>query len=122
MRRSLKGESFIMDKTIMSLPKRKTYLDAIKILAMFFVVYSHSDIYTLYYVHESVYKTWIYMIASMIAKTAVPLFFMVSGALLLGRKESYIVFLKRVLKFIVIIILFEFASWIVRYRTFLLGG
>jgi len=98
--------------------ERKIYLDAIKILAMIFVVYSHSGIYTLYYTTSGGLRTWIYMIAATISKTGVPLFFMVSGALLLGKQESYFKLLKRVLKYICVIFFFESFSFFARQNSY----
>lgn len=102
--------------------QRKVYLDVIKVLAMFFVIYSHSQIYTLYYTSSKILETWIYMMLAMISKTGVPLFFMVSGVLLLGKNEAYSKIMKRVIRFVFIIVIFESISWYVTQRSFSLSS
>lgn len=86
---------------------RKTYLDALRIIAVFFVIFNHLSGYAVYQVSTGVLQ-WIYMFVTMITKMNVPLFLMVSGAVLLGREESYTDILKkRVLRFILVIVLFN---------------
>ncbi len=67
------------------------YLEIIRIIAAVFVVFNHTDSlgYQLYM--EFSCDSWrllVYMIPSICCKVAVPLFFCISGALLLNRDES----------------------------------
>lgn len=67
---------------------RKVYLDFLRILACFLVIVNHtnSDIF----LNSSIGITWFVSITYFfICKIAVPLFVMISGAVLLGKKDSY---------------------------------
>ena len=86
---------------------RRVYIDFIKILAILMVVFNHTStkgflLFTQY--RESALYPF-YLFNAVLIKIAVPLFFMCSGALLLGKKESYKVLLrKRFLRFFLILI------------------
>lgn len=66
------------------------HIEILRILAIFFVLFIHTGNsgFTLYAVQESTVSTALCLSMAMIAKTAVPLFFMISGALLLGKDET----------------------------------
>lgn len=73
--------------------KKQLDIELMRILAAFFVIFNHTraDGYLLFsqYDPQSL-KFWVYMMPSVFCKFSVPLFFMISGALLLGRaQESY---------------------------------
>jgi surface polysaccharide O-acyltransferase-like enzyme len=77
--------------------KRLLWADAIRILAIYLVVQIHT-------------------MNISVAKTSIPLFFMVSGALLLGKKEKYTIFFKkRVLK-----VLIPWIFWTLIYMVYYL--
>ena len=81
--------------------------DAIRIFAIFMVVFNHTRTYgfELYTVTSHPVSYYGSLILAVLCKSAVPLFFMVSGALLLGKKESVrTVLQKRVLPFFVIFV------------------
>lgn len=87
--------------------KRKSYYDFIRIFAIFFVIFNHTPGYHLPYKCEG--DAFPLLLFAPIVKMAVPLFFMVSGALLLPKKEAISdIYKKRVLRFICVIILFQF--------------
>ena len=70
--------------------KPKTYLDVIKVLAIFLVLWNHTTTgFDLYNRVLDMPKHMLYLSFSIFDKIAVPLFFMASGALLLGREESW---------------------------------
>lgn len=77
-----------MDET-----KRKSYLDLLRIVACFLVIFNHLPGY-----HLSLgwygKKLAIYIPISVFTKINVPVFFMISGTLLLGREESISYILK----------------------------
>lgn len=78
------------------------HIEILRILAIFFVLFIHTGNsgFTLYAVQESTVSTALCLSMAMIAKTAVPLFFMISGALLLGKDETVAqLYKKRVLRF-----------------------
>ncbi len=87
--------------------------DIIKIIAVVMVIYIHTTtdgffLFSLYYEPNtsSSWQYWAYMIPSVISQIAVPLFFMVSGALLLGKEESIrSVWKHRISKYSVVLVL-----------------
>lgn len=84
---------------------RKVYLEAIRGMAILFVIFNHTDGFIYYTVTENPF-TWLYSaIFAVLCRTAVPLFFMVSGVLLLEKEESLkTLFCKRVLRIAVVLI------------------
>lgn len=68
-----------------------TYISALRILAIFFVIFNHSGdmgfyLYT-YYPAGSL-GFWVSLFVSIFSKVSVPLFFMISGALLLNKQDE----------------------------------
>lgn len=93
------------------------YLEFIRIFAIFFVIFNHtSEMGFFLFANEPVgsLSFWIYMVISVISKVAVPLFFCVSGALLLGKEPEGIgaLWKKRIFKIIVIIAVFTSINYI----------
>ena len=84
---------------------RQTHLDILRIMANFLVIFNHTAGFTLYQNTYEPTKAGLYMLLSIITKINVPVFFMISGALLLGKEEdlSYIL-TKRVFRFILLIV------------------
>ena len=86
--------------------KKIIHLEVIRILALFCIVYNHIG-YTLFVYTENTLKFTVSLVLSILCKIGVPLFFMISGALLLGREESWAdVYKKRVLRIVAVIVLF----------------
>lgn len=85
---------------------RKVYLEAIRIIAIWFVIFNHTDGF-IYYTVTHNWLTWLYSIVlAVICRAGVPLFFMISGALLLGKEESFrTLFYKRVLRIVLVLVL-----------------
>ena len=87
---------------------RLLYIDFIKILAIVLVVFNHTNLrgFLLFAQNRDSVLYPFYLFNAVWIKIAVPLFFMCSGALLLGKQESYRVLLrKRFLRFLVVLIL-----------------
>ena len=107
----------------------KTEYDVIRLIAIIFVIYNHSSdpgfrYFTSFFDPGSLgvtsWKFWPTLFFSITCKTAVPLFFMISGALLLGREESYgYIFKHRILKYVVVLLVFSGFYFLVeqRYKT-----
>ncbi|MDO4731884.1 MAG: acyltransferase [Clostridia bacterium] len=92
-----------------SLTNRKTYLDAIRILAIFLVIFNHTPAYHFpYHPGGEQYNIYVMLFISGLTKIAVPLFFMISGAVLLAKAETIrTVLKKRALRILCLIILFQ---------------
>lgn len=90
--------------------KRVIYLDALRVLAILCVLFNHSGDsgYFWFTLTEEVPVQIVSIFVSSFSKIGVPLFFMISGALLLGKDESLKdLYVKRVLKFVIILIVFS---------------
>lgn len=85
----------------------KVYLDILRIIAIFLVVYNHTPgFYLPPYSNWSDMGYYSMLLQSEITKMAVPLFLMVSGALLLHKEESILeLFKKRILRFVAVLLI-----------------
>ncbi|MBR5894330.1 MAG: acyltransferase [Akkermansia sp.] len=93
-------------------PEHKVYLDVLRILCITLVVFNHTSAF-----HQPLFKpvgeNLFALVVSISAKIAVPVFFMISGALLLNKDESLVMLLrKRVLRFLLVILLFTCIQYI----------
>lgn len=80
----------------MTIKTRRLHMDILRILAAFLVILNHTDGYAYYMNHtNNGYKILLSIGLSAFTKINVPLFFMLSGALLLGKTEPYPVLLKK---------------------------
>lgn len=87
--------------------KKKYYLEAIRILAVLLVMYNHSAAY-MSFATQSGLEYAVSFVLSLTCKVAVPLFYMVSGVLLLGKNESFKdLFKKRIVRIIAVIVIFS---------------
>ena len=92
--------------------RRFNYIDLLRALAIFAVLLVHSHVAKYYAETGNVFSQFMSVTLGMISGLGVPLFFMISGALLLGREESYKDVLMRVLRIIVVLIGFSFIQYI----------
>lgn len=95
--------------------KKRTYLEILRIIAAFFVIVNHTI--NSVFLYSNISKTWyvsaFYLFAS---KIAVPVFLMISGALLLSKKDSPKKYFTRVTRLAVVIILFTIINYIYIYH------
>ena len=71
--------------------KRKTYIDFLRIIASFFVIFNHTvDKGFFLFAHYGTDKIqfWVYLIISIFCRFSVPVFIMISGTLLLNDKSN----------------------------------
>ena len=100
----------IMNKMQSIKSNRLIYLDMIKILALFMVLYNHRSTYTIAAscVGYGFKPIFIQTLATL-CRCGVPLFFMASGALLLGKNETFEYILKhRVVRILTVMVLCTF--------------
>lgn len=101
--------------------KRQSYLDALRIIAIFCVVYLHTGKYGVLvyaYTDSPLEKTLGYLFAIITSELPVPLFFMISGALLLGKEESLReLFKKRILRIVFILFVASFFMYLYKCYT-----
>ena len=98
--------------------KYTLYFDLIRITAILFVLYNHSSTmgFELYTLTDNPYTFPLYIVMATICKAGVPLFLMVSGALLLGKEESVKdLYTRRVSRMVIALILFSFVMHVKTY-------
>ena len=114
-----KKEKISLSKLLHTPSRPKTHIDLIKIVAIFMVLYNHTGLsgYSMYRVVLNQPWHWLILAHSLLIRMAVPLFFMCSGALLLGREESYSeVFFHRFLRFAVMLVVASFIVYALNNR------
>lgn len=96
-------------------PVRKVYIDFLKIIAIYMVLFNHTNAngFILFTVARDSRFYLFYLFCAVFIKIAVPLFFMTSGALLLGKEESYKKLLTgRFSKYLVILVVSSFLIYL----------
>lgn len=70
---------------------KKTYIECLRIIAIILVIYNHTRElgFTLYQYTSDACSYYLSVFMIPVCKTAVPIFLMISGATLLGKKEDY---------------------------------
>ena len=101
-----------------NMDNKRLDIELIRIIAVFFVIFNHTG--TLGYFLFASYEPrsiqyWIYLFISVFCKISVPLFFMITGALMLNRKEESLRYLwkHRVLHICCILIIWSFFYYMV---------
>jgi len=91
---------------------RIKYYEIMRIVAIALVIFNHLPGYTLF-MNTTGPMQWFYMFVSMLTRVNVPIFFMISGALLFGKEEDYsYVLKKRVTRIAALIIIFTVGLFI----------
>lgn len=94
---------------------KKTYLELLRVFAIILVVFNHTRAlgYSLYQNTESVLSYWLSLPVSIFCKVAVPIFFMISGTVLLSKQESIKeLFKKRIIRIVLVILIFTFLQYL----------
>ena len=105
----------MVEQGTLAATNRKLHLDILKVLAIFFVMFNHTGTEGFFLFSKSQGSLWygVYLFISIITKIAVPLFFMISGALLLNKMESWKHILKkRFLRYFIILVFFSFLQYL----------
>ena len=103
-----------------SRPKRLLHLDLLRLVAIFFVIFNHTGSrgYLLFADSMGSALYFPYMLASIFCKVAVPVFFMISGALLLPKQESLgRLFSKRILRMVAVLLLISVPYYVWLHRS-----
>lgn len=94
---------------------RKIYFEIIRITAIFLVIFNHTSGFWLFTTTSDTFTYLVSIFMSHLCKVAVPLFFMISGALLLGKEESIgDVLKKRVFRYAGILLIFSLINYLRR--------
>ncbi len=90
------------ESTLQTIGNRRIHLEAMRILAAFFVIFNHTNEYGFFLFSTKTMGSipfWVYLFISVFCKFAVPLFLAISGAVLLNREISLkALWTKRILK------------------------
>ena len=96
--------------------KREVYLDFLRIIAIFMIIYNHTAAFFM------VSSDFCYAIPAMLCKMGVPIFFLISGALLLGKQEPIRKLLtKRVLRMTIVLVLISVVAYlfnVIHYKRY----
>lgn len=95
--------------------KKKVWLELLRIFAVFLVIFNHTGDYGFHYFATigPGYRYWLFMACSALTVMNIPIFYMISGALLLGRDEPIgVVWKKRVARYALVIVLFTFVQYL----------
>ena len=114
----------IESNKLSSKKKKILYLDIIRIFACFFVIINHTNSKIFLGVGEST-TWWLSLTYFFISKSAVPLFFMISGITLLTKEDSYKKSFKRLFRVLIDLIVFSMLYYLnlcYKEETFSLGG
>ena len=108
-----------MERTNPQAGKKKIiYVEIIRITAILFVIFNHTKqqgymLFTL--CEKGSFQYWFNMFFSVITGIGVPLFFMLSGMLLIGKDEPIgYVWKKRILKYVVILFVFSLINYVLK--------
>lgn len=108
--------------------KRKLHIEFLRMFAIFFVIFNHTGLtgFRLYTTTNSSLKFYLYGIISVLCKSAVPIFFMISGAFLLKKEESIkTIFKTRIMRMLIVLLLMStfyylyFLNWDISKINFL---
>lgn len=100
--------------------EKKLHIEFLRILCIWLVMFTHSSTngFSLYLTHQASLFFPLYLVVPFWVKTAVPIFFMISGALLLGREEPVsTIFKKRIWRFVQVIFIFSLINYIWFYHN-----
>ena len=87
--------------------KRKIHIEILRIVSIYCVMFNHTQDNGFFYFSKDIDNpiSFFYMFSSVLCKVAVPIFFMITGAVLLNKEENLKeLFIKRILKYVLILL------------------
>lgn len=96
-------------------PKKQVWLEILRIFAVLLVIFNHTGDYGFHYwaTLAGGYRYWLFMGCAALTVMNIPIFYMISGALLMGKEESVgTVWKKRVLRYALVIVIFTFVQYL----------
>ena len=92
---------------------RKNHLDILRIISIILVIACHTIIYRYHTLPSAGTFRPLYIGVTILLKTGVPTMFMISGALLIPKEESFSVLLKkRILRYLIVLFVFSLISYL----------
>lgn len=99
---------------------KKIYIEILRCIAIFLVIFNHTGIkgFQRYVMTDNIILHTVYLIMAIICKMAVPIFFMISGALLLNKEESIkTLYKKRIVRIIIVIFIASFIQYLYKIKS-----
>lgn len=98
--------------------KKQLHIELLRIIAIFFVIFNHTDTdgYLLFSVCPwGSVEFWLYLFISVFCRCSVPLYFAISGALMLGREPESLgqIWKKRIMRIVLVLFLVTFVFYCV---------
>lgn len=98
---------------------KKIHIEILRCIAIFFVIFNHTETrgFQLYTITNNNIFRIAYLIIAIMCKMAVPIFFMISGALLLNKEENIkTLYKKRIARIIIVIFVASFMQYLYKIR------
>ncbi len=108
-------------ENVVTTPKKKLlHIEFLRFLCIWLVMFTHTATagFSIFIVRPESFFYPLYLAVPFWVKTAVPIFFMISGALLLGREEPIsVIFKKRIWRFLQVIFVFSLINYVWFYHN-----
>ena len=103
-----------MNEETKKIKQRKLHIESLRIIAACFVIFNHTGAFSYFRTFEpSTAKYWFFLVITVVCKISVPMFFMMSGALLLKKyDETPKVLIKRIWRIGIALLVFSFLSYL----------
>ncbi len=99
--------------------KKLLHIECLRFLCIWLVMFTHTATagFSIFILRPESFFYPLYLAVPFWVKTAVPIFFMISGALLLGKEEPIpVIFKKRIWRFLQVIFIFSLINYVWFYR------
>lgn len=92
--------------------QKTAYLELLRIIACFFVIVNHTNSGVFLSQTPDHKVWWISLTYFFMCKTAVPVFLMITGCLMLGKIDNYRKYITRIIRMALVIVLFSFIYYV----------